>query len=52
MCVGVGMCVYVLQKDRKNERKIGGGGGGMTQEASKATAEQGSEHCIRPMFIS
>lgn len=34
----------------------GGGGGGeggeMIQEASKATAEQGSERCIRPMFIS
>lgn len=45
------VCAYVSRKDRENERKRGRGWG-MIQEASKATAEQGSEHCIRPMFIS
>lgn len=43
------VCVYCREIEREKKER---GGGLVVQEASKATVEQASEHCIRPMFIS
>lgn len=52
MCVSVCICV-AGETGRMKEKRVGKEGvGEMIQEASKATAEQSSERCIRPMFIS